>query len=213
MKTITITVKGNVHKVGYRKKVFEIANSLGIKGEVKNLEDGSVKIIAQQEDIRIKKFAEIINIKNTLIRVDEVSVEPLVTDKVYNDFRKIVKPKETDERIDEAIGHFKTLIELTKYGVEENKKGFRDLSDKQSQMLDKQDHMSGKLDLIHNDLSVNLKSFHQDTINRFDVVDKKYGMIAQNRSKIFSEMREERVESRKSMEKLIGAVLKVAGKK
>ncbi len=80
-------------------------------------------------------------------------------------------------------------------------------------MLDKQDKMHGKLDLIHNDLSVNLKEFHQDTVARFDVVDQKYGKISDNMGRIFNEMKEERVESRKSMEKLIGAIVKLAEKK
>jgi len=58
---------------------------------------------------------------------------------------------------------------------------------KQNQMLEKQDKNTevswGKLDNIHNDLSVNLKSFHQDTIARFDVVDEKYSKISDNMEK------------------------------
>ncbi len=113
---------------------------------------------------------------------------------------------------------------------------------KQDQMVEKQNKntevLSGKLDNIHNDLSEkqdktikiltetksqtvqrsdkldkSFHSFHQDTVNRFDVVDAKYGKIAENMENIFMEMKEERVESRKSMEHLIGAVLKVAEKK
>lgn len=207
MKTAIILVSGNIQKVGYRAKVTEIANESGIKGDVENLKDGSVRIIAQSEDEnKIKEFATQINIKNTLIKVDNVSVDHFATGKIYTDFKKVVKPKETDERLDCAVGELKKLIVVTKGG-------FDDLSGKQSQMLDKQDQMTGKLDLIHNDLSVNLKSFHQDTINRFDIVDQKYGMIAQNMEKIFIEMKEERIETRKTMKELIGAVLKVAEKR
>ena len=105
-------------------------------------------------------------------------------------------------------------------------------------MLDKQDQMTGKLDLIHRDLSEkqdktielltetknqtaersdklddSFHSFHQDTVARFDVVDQKYGKISENMGLIFNEMKKERVESRKSMEKLIGTIVKLAEKK
>ena len=225
MKTAEIIVRGDVQRVGYRARVMEIASGLGIRGVVENLKDGSVRIIAQGEEGVIKKFTEEINIRNALINVVDVSVESFIdADEIYAGFKKVVKPKETDERLDSAVVHLKELIEVTRGG-------FRDLSGKQSQMLDKQDQMldkqdqmldkqdrntevlSGKLDNIHNDLSVNLRSFHEDTIKRFDVVDVKYGLIAESMEKIFNEIKEERVESRKSMEKLIDAVIKLAEKK
>lgn len=114
--------------------------------------------------------------------------------KEFTGFRKIVKPGEIDERLDSASVYLKELIRVTAHGVEENKKGFNKLIDKQDQMLDKQDQtiniigdgnekLSGKLDVIHNDLSVNLESFHQDTIQRFDIVDIKYGKISENMEK------------------------------
>ncbi|OYT54935.1 MAG: hypothetical protein B6U72_01025 [Candidatus Altiarchaeales archaeon ex4484_2] len=211
MKTAEIIVKGDVQRVGYRAKVMEIASSLGIKGLIENLKDGSVRIIAQGEEGVIKEFTEEINIRNALINVVDVSVESFVdVDKIYSGFTKAVKPEETDERLDSAVVHLKELIEVARGG-------FRDLSSKQNQMLDKQDKttevLSGKLDNIHNDLSVNLRSFHEDTIKRFDVVDAKYGLIAESMEKIFNEIKEERIESRKSMEKLIDAVIKLAEKK
>jgi len=211
MKTAEIIVKGDVQRVGYRAKVAGIASSLGIKGVIENLKDGSVRIIAQGEESGIKKFTEEINIRNALISVVDVSVKYLIDAvEIYSGFTKVVKPEETDERLDNAVVHLKELIEVTRGG-------FKDLSSKQDQMLDKQDNntevLSGKLDKIHNDLSVNLRSFHEDTIKRFDVVDAKYGLIAESMEKIFNEIKEERIESRKSMEKLIDAVIKIAEKK
>jgi acylphosphatase len=46
MKTILITVKGKVQGVFYRQTTKEIATGLGITGEVKNLSNGDVRIIA-----------------------------------------------------------------------------------------------------------------------------------------------------------------------
>jgi len=246
MKTVSVILKGNIQKVGYRAKIIDIASRLGINGEIENHNDMSVRIIAQSSDEdKIKEFVRQVNIKNTLIRVDNVSVEPLDTDKIYTDFKKVVKAKETDERLDSAVDHLKKLIEvtkegvgyskqsaeyskqsveyskqsveltkqnleLTKYGIDENKKGFSSIT---KEIREGNDKLSGKLDVIHKDLSVNLKSFHHDTVVRFDIVDAKYGLISKNMEKIFYEMKEERIETRKTMKELIGAVLKVAEKK
>lgn len=46
MLTITITVSGKVQGVYYRQSTKETATALGITGEVKNLLDGSVYIVA-----------------------------------------------------------------------------------------------------------------------------------------------------------------------
>ncbi|MFH1127052.1 MAG: acylphosphatase [archaeon] len=118
---------------------------------------------------------------------------------------------------DKTLDNQDKSITLQKHAAEKLDDIHKDLSEKQDKTIEilaetKKD-LSGKLGNIHNDLSVNLKSFHQDTISRFDIVDKKYGMIAQNMEKIFREMKEERIETRKTMKELIGAVLKVAEKK
>ena len=44
MQTITIIVSGKVQGVWYRQSTKEIANKLGISGEVCNLQNGSVSI-------------------------------------------------------------------------------------------------------------------------------------------------------------------------
>ncbi len=46
MLTISITVSGKVQGVYYRQSTKETATALGITGEVKNMIDGSVSIVA-----------------------------------------------------------------------------------------------------------------------------------------------------------------------
>lgn len=50
MKRITFHITGKVQQVGFRSKAVAIANALGIKGNVQNLVDGRVKIIAEGEE-------------------------------------------------------------------------------------------------------------------------------------------------------------------
>lgn len=47
MKRLTAIVSGKVQKVGYRKRIIDMASAFGIKGIVENLEDGRVKIVAE----------------------------------------------------------------------------------------------------------------------------------------------------------------------
>ena len=69
MKRLTAYVSGNVQKVGYRARVVQIANALGLKGMVENTLDGRVKIIAEGEEDKLRWFLEAINIKDALIQV------------------------------------------------------------------------------------------------------------------------------------------------
>ena len=47
---------GNVQGVGFRFTAEKLANSLGVKGWVKNLGDGRVEVLAESEEQTLKKF-------------------------------------------------------------------------------------------------------------------------------------------------------------
>ncbi len=87
------------------------------------------------------------------------------------------------------------------------------MSVKQDQMLDKQDQTIGVIKEGTEEMRESreenktiLKDFHQETIQRFDMVDVKYGKIAENMEKILQEMKEERREFRETIERFIKAV-------
>jgi hypothetical protein len=50
MKTLKITVRGYVQKVGYREEVEQIARELGIVGYAKNLKDNAYKRVQERYD-------------------------------------------------------------------------------------------------------------------------------------------------------------------
>lgn len=56
LRTIEAYISGRVQGVGFRACVRKIASYLSVTGEVMNLEDGRVCIIATAEDIIIDKF-------------------------------------------------------------------------------------------------------------------------------------------------------------
>jgi len=51
-----IIIKGRVQGVGYRYFALRTAQNLGLKGYVKNNPDGSVLIVAEGEEVLLKKF-------------------------------------------------------------------------------------------------------------------------------------------------------------
>jgi acylphosphatase len=58
LKTVSITVTGKVQGVFYRQTAKEKATELGIKGEVKNMPDETVKITATGTKEQIEQLIE-----------------------------------------------------------------------------------------------------------------------------------------------------------
>ncbi|WP_430882927.1 acylphosphatase [Fusibacter sp. JL216-2] len=88
MKTYHIAVKGRVQGVGYRYFTFQKAQSLGVKGWVRNLADGRVEImVSGQEDV-LEIFVEALKAGPAFARVDAVSVleEPKDLDNMQSAF-------------------------------------------------------------------------------------------------------------------------------
>jgi acylphosphatase len=125
MKRLTAYVSGKVQKAGYRARVVDIAQELGLKGFVKNLDDGRVKIIADGEDDVLGKFLKAIDIKNTVIRVDSISIDYSEATDIFDDFGKRVNKGETDSRLDDGIEILKGILDAIK-----------DLGSKQDKTLD-----------------------------------------------------------------------------
>jgi acylphosphatase len=142
----TAYVSGKVQEVGYRARVVDIANALGLKGMIENLKDGSVKIIAEGEDEKLKWFEDAIDIKNALIYVSSIEKSYSPASGEFNSFGKLVAKGETDTRLDTAAGYLKELISAVNK-MNENLGGKMDqMLSKQDQMLSKQDQMLSKQD-------------------------------------------------------------------
>ncbi len=60
--SVVLVVHGFVQGVGYRDFVKRLADSMGIKGSVKNQDDGSVLIVARAENGLLDRFECDINI-------------------------------------------------------------------------------------------------------------------------------------------------------
>jgi acylphosphatase len=154
-KRVEIVLKGRVQKAGYRDYIDEVAFDLDIKGWVKNLEDGTVKVVCEGRSKDIEEFINRIKIHEYPIRVDDVIVEYFPATGEFKDFT-IIREEDivfaTYERMDAA----------GRYMREMNK----NLGSKLDKMVEKQDRMLEKQDTtiqILKNASEELRSVHEDT--------------------------------------------------
>ncbi|HQV06216.1 MAG: acylphosphatase [Chitinophagaceae bacterium] len=75
MKTISIIVSGRVQGVWFRQSTKEKAQALGLVGEVKNLTNGSVKILATGDEGTLQEFINWCKIGPTLAEVEKLDIE------------------------------------------------------------------------------------------------------------------------------------------
>ena len=141
MHKLTAFVFGKVQMAGYRSKVVTIARAFGLKGYVRNLPDGRVKILAEGPFDDLERFLKAIKIENTLIKVDDVQREFSDALGAYDDFFKVAGENETDARLDVAAGHLKELIVVVKDGFKETVSKLGDMDGSLKEISQKQDEM------------------------------------------------------------------------
>ena len=141
MHKLTAFVSGKVQMAGYRSKVVTIARAFGLKGYVRNLPDGRVKILAEGPLDDQERFLKAIKIENTLIKVDDIQSEFSDALGAYDDFFKVAGENETDARLDVAAGHLKELIMVVKDGFKETVSKLGGMDSSLKEISQKQDEM------------------------------------------------------------------------
>ena len=169
MKRLTAYVSGKIQKVGYRKRVIDIARALGLKGMIENLNDGRVKIIAEGDDEKLKWFESAIDIKNTLIQVSSIEMAYSAAGSEFSQFGKSVDEGETDSRLDKGVEVMKEILVAIK-GVNKS------LDDMNSNLGGKIDRIDGKMDRTlqkQDELLVEVKDMNASLNDKMDkVLDK-----------------------------------------
>jgi len=167
MKRLTAFVSGKVQRVGYRARVIQLANGLGLKGVIENLSDGRVRIIAEGDEEKMKLFEGAIDIKNTFIQVTSIEKSYSQPYGEFDGVFKLVGTGETDSRLDEGISVLKDMrdILISICGMQ------REMLGKQDQMLGKQDQMLGKQDqmLVKQDETIlEIKDMNRNLSDKID---------------------------------------------
>jgi len=148
MKTVELIVKGNVQRVGYRNIVSQAAFESGIKGYVKNLANGNVRIIAQGEKGKIGELVKNIRVKGWPINVENIEKKGISIKKAFERFAIIRADaqQEMSERADEAALYMHKMYDEMKGFRYDTNNNFCHLDGKYDKMSKKFCNISGKLD-------------------------------------------------------------------
>ena len=132
MKRFVATARGRVQRVGYREHVYDEAFERNISGDVRNLENGEVEIVAEGSEEDLREFINAINIIQRPIVVKSFTIRWEEATGEYADF-EIIRgeiQEEIFERMDYA-GNVLHSMDMK----------FDRMLDKQDRMLNKQDEM------------------------------------------------------------------------
>lgn len=144
-------IHGDVQRVGYRDVVQKLAIKNGITGEVRNLEDLEVQIIAEGTREAISHFSNVIHIQDFPINVESIETREEPYTGEFRTF-KIIRGdtgEEMAERMDTAIQHLTLIGKYSKTAADNSTTLIEMMHtslDKQDQMLEKQDKMLEKQD-------------------------------------------------------------------
>lgn len=74
MKRVRLIIKGRVQGVFFRHNTNKVAYKLGLKGFVRNLDDGSVEVIAEGDKKKIDELIQFCRKGPAYARVDDVKI-------------------------------------------------------------------------------------------------------------------------------------------
>ena len=90
MERISAVAKGRVQGVGYRRFVSECARATGVHGIVKNLQDGTVEIVAESSPAALDDFIRLAYARNDpFIRVEGIMVKRAPATGEFRGFRAV----------------------------------------------------------------------------------------------------------------------------
>ena len=107
-----IIIQGRVQKAGFRDFIDEMAFNLALNGYVKNLDDGTVHVICEGEETKIKEFVEKININQYPIRVEKINIiykSPTHKFKTFEIIRDEDLTTATYDRMDAAARYMREM--------------------------------------------------------------------------------------------------------
>ena len=168
-------VSGKVQMAGYMFRVVIIAKAFDLRGYVRNLPDGRVKIVAEGSKADLERFLAAIRIENTLIKVEEIKAEFSEAEGAYEDFFKVAGERETDARLDVAAEHLKELISVVRDGFKDNGSrldgigtSLKEISGKQDLMIDKIDEAREEIVSTREEIVSEVQGLRSDLKGRTD---------------------------------------------
>jgi acylphosphatase len=114
MKQATVIVSGKVQGAGYRDSVEHLAYDLDIVGTVRNLKNGTVRIVCAGEEDAVRDFIKAIRIDRWPLVVRDMRIRYERPDRRFKEFkilREEVTNKDILERLDMGMEYMRDLGE------------------------------------------------------------------------------------------------------
>jgi len=86
LKTVHVWVTGSVQDVGFRYFTNRNAKELGIKGWIRNTEDGKVEAVFQGDENNIQRMIELCRHGPSSSHVKDIKIVESDENKIYDDF-------------------------------------------------------------------------------------------------------------------------------
>jgi len=179
-----ITVTGQVQRAGYRDLVDETAYGLRLKGQVRNLDGGSVEIVCEGDRASIEELIRRIRVEEYPVRVEGIRAEYFPA---RGDFREFSIIREQDialaayERMDAAARYLRQM--------------HRDLSGKQDGTLEAVRAVDSSVRNLDSDVRTmdsNIRTMDQNIGAHFDRLDRKYDAFGESLSRAASDIHDMR---------------------
>jgi acylphosphatase len=209
-----VIIGSRVHGVGFRPFLLARARKLDlVRFEAENVflegkQAISVSFGGDERDVAeflefCKKShphdAEVSGVSETIAPIRVLSIDA---------YDKILAAEQQSTMVRSGL----TMIGLQKQmmGTQDKMLGLQEKSmGTQDKMLGLQEKMLGMQEKtlgLQEKTIEKLEEFHEDNVKRFDQADARYEKIAQNLERILEEMKEERIEARKSTERIISMI-------
>lgn len=171
-----IIVKGNVQAVGYRALIKQIARNNGIKGSVKNLDDGTVEIYCECNQEIYEKFKNKIDLKTSdpkdPLQINIIEFEVYNEDSENFDNSKIKYPFE-------VIFDGEDISTFEKESLERSEMAILAMTSMNSNLSKKVDNTNK-----------NIKDMDQHMNENFTTLDQKYDEFGQSMKRLEKDIHE-----------------------
>ncbi len=192
-KALKLTVSGRVQRVGYRKFLLDIAQEKGLAGYARNERDGSVTVLVQGAEARVKEFLAKARKPPPPALVREVRETVMKEKRGLVAFT--IKFGSVQEELQEGFGAVQTEFRDYREEFRDYRKEFRGFAD--------------RTDENFKGLGEKLDGFASETSRNFSVLDGKYGEISAKLTGILEALERESVESRKELTRAVDNLSKL----